>query len=68
MIERVTLRKSGNDEPQMFVLGYVDLERKGQKNYTWSTKYATEARVRVFLKLCGVSALEIDRLFAAANL
>jgi hypothetical protein len=68
MIESVTLRKSGNDEPQLFEVGYVDLERKGQQNYIWTTKYATEARMRIFLKLCGVSALEIDSLFEAANL
>jgi hypothetical protein len=67
MIESVTLRKSGNDEPQMFEVGYVDLAKKGKNNYIWTTKYATEAKMRIFLKLCGVSALEIDSLFDAAN-
>jgi hypothetical protein len=68
MIEKVTLRISGNDEPPLFEVGYVDLERKGQKNYFWTTKYGTETKMRIFLKLCGVSAPEIDRLFDAANL
>jgi len=68
MIEKVTVRISGYDEPPMFEVGYVDIERKGQKDYFWTTKYGTETKMRVFLKLCGVSALEIDRLFAAATL
>ena len=52
----------------MFEVGYVDLEKKGKNNYIWTTKYATEAKMRIFLKLCGVPALEIDSLFDAANL
>ena len=67
MIENVNVLKAIFGK-SLFVVGFFDPQRKGQKGYLRTTKYGTETKMRVFLKLCGVSALEIDRLFAAANL
>ena len=67
MIENVNVLKAGIGK-SLFVVGFFDSEKKGQRGYLQTTKYGTEIQVRELLKQCGVTDPEIDQLFERAKL
>jgi hypothetical protein len=67
MIEQITVRMADKEYPTFFEVGFVDLDKKKQKNYFRTTRYGTELELRPLLYECGVAAPKIDYLFTIAK-
>ncbi len=66
MIEVISLRELGNEEPKHFELKYRDLANKGE-GYTQTIKTGGEPELRATLKGGGISESDIENIFANAH-
>lgn len=67
MIENVNVLRASLGK-SLFVVGYVDSDKRDEKGYWRTTKYGSETEVRELLRSSGVPNAEIDLLFDRAKL